>query len=184
MTGPEPLPPGDAAVTDPNARVHQTNDDFTNGADYVPAIVAQEVFDHLAEHHPDVLDDALWLSGPDTLRTWINARDHSRRGHAAQRARSSAFRDAADAHEGGDPTAMRRFLDSPYTVEGGVRRRLGKMRAPDLGYVAGAYEMRAASNALVAGFMRALEREVGDGTVEDRYTEDQVRAMWSSLTDE
>src|SRR3954462_2766150 len=132
MTGPEPLPPGDAAVTDPIAYVHSVIDEFSNGGDYVPAVLAQQVYDHLAEHKPDVLDDALWLSGPDTLRTWINARDHSRRGHAAQRARSSAFRSAADAHEGGDPDAMRSFLDSRYTVEGGARRRLAKMTGADL----------------------------------------------------
>ena len=156
-------------------------DQHTAIGPYVPRVAASEIVDKLRATDPDLL--ARWLDEQAEHFVWqaINDRDRSRRGSAVHVAKSSAFRSAAAEHERGNPVALRAFLDAPYTVADGSRRRLAELRKDDLLHVAGAYEHRARDNAMRAAFMSALAKKVGARTVADHFTEDQLSAMWASL---
>lgn len=161
-------------------RVRQVIDE-TATTGYRPAQVATEIVEKLRTNEPEVL--SVWLDAQAEHFIWqaINDRDRSRRGHAVQRAKSSAFREAREAHESGNVTALRVFLDTAYTVEDGTRIRLAEMRKADLLFVATGYEERKRQNAMWEAFHRALAKKVGKGTVADHFSEDQLATMWESI---
>lgn len=167
-------------------RMQDVTDAYTASGPYVSRIAASEIIAKLRVQDPDLL--AGWLDEQAEHFLWqmINDRDRSRRGHLAATSGRSAFRDAADAAEQGDETALRPYLDGHvYAVADGSRRRLATLTRPDLEYVAGGYEKRARSNAFRGTFMRTLAKKVAPGrVVEDYFTEAQIAVMMSSLPDD
>lgn len=163
------------------AEMRQVIDQHTADGPYLPPIAASEVVEKLRANDPDLLDG--WLHAQADRFVWqaINDRDRSRRSHVAQTAQRSAFGKAASEHADGNRTALRAFLDSPYTVQDGSRRRLADLRHEDLVYVAERYDARARENAMRAAFMTALSKKVKRGVVADHFTEEKLTAMWQSL---
>lgn len=163
-----------------STRVRQIIDE-TATTGYRPAQVATEIVEKLRTNEPEVL--AVWLDAQAEHFIWqaINDRDRSRRGYAVHRAKSAAFREAREAHENGNVTALRGFLDTPYTIEDGTRILLAKMRKGDLLYVASGYEQRERENGMWKAFHRALAKKVGKGTVADHFSEVQLATMWGSI---
>lgn len=163
------------------AAMRRVIDQHTSDGPYVPRVAASEIVDKLRATDPDLL--AGWLNEQAETFVWqaINDRDRSRRSHATQSARPRAFKAASDRAAEGDPTPLRRFLDSPYTVADGSRRPLAQLTRDDLTFVADDYTARAEQNQFKAAFMKALARKVKTGVVADHFTEEQVAAMWSGL---
>lgn len=149
---------------------------------YLPAAVAEKLVWDLRETDPGLLAGWLDRMAVQVVREMINRIDSSRRGAALYSRRHSAFRAAVVAHEGGAPDALQRLLDSPWLCADGARRPLGRMRRPDLLHASGAYLDRAVQNRALGLFLGVLARRVGDGRVEDHYSEEQVRAMFGSFT--
>lgn len=171
-------------VVDPElaaAKVREAIDQHTDGGPYTPRLAAAEIVEKLRATEPDVLQ--VWLDSQAEHFVWqlINDRDRSRRGHAVRGRGAAAFKSADEAHRSGDTTALLPFLDAPYTVEDGSRRRLAELKHDDLVFVAETYDQRARDNALRAAFMSALAKKVKRGQVQDHFTEDKLHAMWNSL---
>src|SRR5207247_6915218 len=101
---------------------------------------------------------------------------------ARQTAGRSVFRTAAEAHEGGDATALTAFLTTVYVVEDGSRKRLADMSAEDLSFTAADYGRRVAENALQEAFLRALARKVGGDRVADHFDENRLAELWLSIS--
>jgi hypothetical protein len=154
----------------------------TAGGSYASRVVATHIVEKLRATDPDLLNG--WLNAQAETFVWqaINDRDRSLRSHARGTNGRSAFaRDAAD-HVAGDSTGLGRWLATPFAVAGGLRKRLAVMTRDDLLFASGAYEDRAAANRMTATFLAALARKVRQGTVADHFGEDQLAAMWQSLS--
>lgn len=148
---------------------------------YAPPIAATEIVEKLRANDPELLDGWLYAQAERFVWQAINDRDRSRRSVLGRRAKSRAFRAAAEAHDAGDSSGLRPFLDAPYTVGDGTRKPLADLMRDDLLFVAADYGRREADNALKKAFMAALAKKVGTGSVADKFTEAQVSAMFSSL---
>jgi hypothetical protein len=164
------------------AEMRAVIDAETANGPYVSATVAAHIVEKLTATDPDLLDGWLHAGAVQFLRHAINLRDCSARTHARHMASRSVFRQAAEDHEDGDETALVRFLDTRYVIEDGSRVRLAEMRKPDLVFVADDYAARARENALQEAFLRALAKKVGRGRVSDHFTDEQLTAMWTSVT--
>jgi len=169
------------AVQPAAERMREIIDQATAAGGYVPRALAGEIVARLRTTDPELLAD--WLNEQAEQFVWqaINDRDRSVRSAARHRASRDGFRDAVDAAEHGDVEPLHRMMAMPFTLADGVRRPLAQLCADDLGYVADAYDQRAAENALMAAFLRALAKKVSTGTVADHYTESQLSAMFNSL---
>lgn len=157
-------------------------DQETGTGPYVSRQVAAQIMEKLAATDPDLLDGWLHAQAETILWQAINDRDRSLRAHARATSGRSVFAANAEAHEAGDTAALSRWLATPFAVADGYRKRLGDMDKHDLRFAAEAYEVRAEQNRLTASFLIALARKVRRGTVADHYTEDQLAAMWNSLS--
>jgi hypothetical protein len=153
----------------------------TSHGAYVPRQVAEKLVAYLRETDPDLL--AGWLDEQAEHFIWqmINDRDRSRRAQGKERANRVAFAAAAGQYAEGDAAALTTFLDMPFPVETGERKRLGDLDAHDLRYVATEYEERARENAMTAAFLRALSRKVGRSTVAEKFDEARLAKLWTSL---
>lgn len=164
------------------AEMRAVIDAQTDGGPYVPRRAAEEIVDKLRANDPELL--AAWLEMHAATLVWdvINRRDHSRRAVATHAARSSVFREAADDHAAGNSSRLLGFLAAPYTVADGSRRTLATFTRDDLLFVASDYEQRARDNSMRAAFMNALAKRVKTGTVADHFSDEQLAAMWNSIT--
>lgn len=162
--------------------MRQELDRATAEGPYVPRVVAGEVVDKLRATDPDLLDG--WLQAQAEHFIWqaINDRDRSVRAATRHRAPRQEFSSAVTAHDQGDVTPLRKYLDMPYSVEDGSRKRLASLTRDDLQFVGATYRRRAAENALMEAFFAALAKKVKSGVVADHYSEDQVAAMFASIT--
>ncbi len=164
-------------------KMREVIDQHTADGPYTPRAAAGEIVAKLRQNDPELL--AAWLDTQAEHFVWqaINDRDRSTRAHMAREKRFAAYRNAAAAHDGGDQTALTGFLDAPYTVGDGTRRKLGKLRHDDLVFVADTYQERARRNSMREAFIRALANTVrGKDTVADRFSEEQLAAMWQSIS--
>lgn len=171
-------------MTDYAAHMREIIDQHTGLGPYSAPVAATEIAAKLRQTDPELLRG--WLDAQAERFIWqaINDRDRSRRSHAVHSAKSSVFRSALSEHlQQGTTAPIRAFLDAPYTVADGTRRRLGALGQDDLNYVADRYDDRARQNGLYAAFLRAIARKVKTGTVDDHFTEEQIAAMWESLSD-
>lgn len=145
--------------------------------------LAHEIVNWLREHDPELLRGWLDVQAADLLRQYIGTMTRSERSHQRVKAGRKAFGDAVDRHAAGDPTALTDFLSQPYLIdESNARLPLGKMNRNQLDFAANDYQRRADTNAFEAQFLRALGKKVGDGTVEDFFTEEKICKMRNSLS--
>lgn len=160
------------------AEMRAVIDAETGDGPYVSRVAAEHVVEKLRATDPDLLGG--WLDAQAEHFVWqlINDRDRSTRSYARSAAKPRAFGEDA---ESGEPRRMVRWLNVPFSVEDGSRKRLAALTKTELLFVADAYDARAQENKLTAAFMRAIARKVGPATVADTYTDEQLAAMWSSL---
>lgn len=160
------------------AEVRALIDAETAHGSYNAREIAARIVVKLEATDPDLLAEWLRAQAVSVMYSTINTRDRSMRSHARRSAAAAAFeRDVA-----AGPEAMGRWLSIPYSVDNGVRKQLGDMTAADLTTAARAYQVRAVENRMVEAFLVALSRQVGVGTVRDRYTDEQLGSMWLSIT--
>lgn len=137
--------------------------------------VAARIVAKLEAADPELLQGFLTASATELIYNTINRRDRSMRGHVRRMAAAAAFADDAAKGEVGN------WLSVPYSVNG-ARKPFGDMTAADLGTVAQAYAWRALENKMVEAFLTAVARRLGKGTVREHYTDEQLAAMWVSIT--
>lgn len=163
------------------AEVRAIVDVETERGPYVPAQVADKVVAWLQHHDPELLTGFLQSHAARLVRTMINDRDRSARTHARQHASRSVFRGALAQFVAGQYNALDQWLTIPIAVDGNVRKPLATLTAEDLQHAASRYRDHAQRNAMMATFLHTLSTKVGDGTVADRYTDEQLATMWRSL---
>jgi hypothetical protein len=151
-------------------------DEATADGPYVPRIIATELTEKLRVNDPDLLHGWLTEQAEHFLWQAINDRDRSRRASATHQIRRGAFSEAAQT---GTTSS---YLNLPFTVQDGSRRSLGSLRKPDLLYVSADYQRRADENGFLATVMAAIAKKIGDKTVSEVYTEEQLRTMFSRGT--
>lgn len=149
---------------------------------YVSRIVAAEVVDKLRANDPELLNG--WLDANAETFVWqmINDRDRGLRSHARQTSGRSAFAADAKEHAAGNSAPLVHWLTVPFSTPDGARKRLADMTAEDLAFAADGYEARARENRMTAAFLRAISRKVKKDTVGKHFTDEQLTAMWQSLT--
>lgn len=158
-------------------------DSYTRtGEPYVAGVVANRIAAWLWEHDPDLLSGWLELNAVAFIRQTIASRDAAGRTRARHAARGRTFAAAANAHQHGDPEPLTDFLNVIAVTANGARKRLSELTAADLHLVAVDYEARARDNRMYATFLRTLEAKVGDKTVGQVYTEDQLVRLWNSIS--
>lgn len=166
---------------DPAATIRALLDAATADGPYAPRIVAQEVVLQLRRRDPKLLADYLDRQAVDVVVAALNSRDRSRRAHVRNRASKEEFGAAVDSYHYGNPAPLRRFLDMPLSVEGGLRKPLGDLTGPELRSAARSYQNHATRTLFMAAFLRALAKKVGSDTVADHYTEDDLAALWRGV---
>lgn len=174
------MPPPTAAYSLLDERLRKTLDDMTRP--YVPSLVAAEFVGDQRTTDPDTFYRALDELAIYTIRHLINEIDRGTRARTARNGRFAAFRTAADAHAAGDSEALHRYLDERVTVDArGSRKLLGDCYRADLRFISGRHRGIQRIHGLRAALAEAMEREVGDGTVRDRYTDAELARLDASL---
>lgn len=154
----------------------------TSNAPYVSRVVAAEIVGKLRADDPDLLTGWLDLQAEQMVHAAINERDRSARASARANVGRTRFRDAADQADLGDLGPLRRLLDMPFVVQSGQRLPLGRMTGYDCGYVAESYESTARRARMHAALLRALEDRIGGERVEEHFSEEQLRDLWTSFS--
>lgn len=149
---------------------------------YVPAVVAAHIAEKLRETDPDLLSGWLDAQAETFIRQAINNRDNSQRTAARHSRPRSVFAADAKAAEAGEPERLVGWLSTRFTVEDGARKPLAEMTKDDLLFASDAYTARAEENRMQAAFLKAVARKVKTGVVADHYTDEQLTAMWDSLS--
>jgi hypothetical protein len=174
---------------------------MTNGRDYATEVrilvdaactgtwsapgVAVSVVEHLRAKDPDLLAGFLDLCAVDVIRNMVNERDRSTRSYNRKTASRSVFKEAADRHEQGDTEPLEQltfFLQELYVVEDGTKVPLRNMRAAELNFAADEFTERARQSRMREAFLRALAKKCGDRAVGEIFTENQVAALWLSVS--
>lgn len=185
-------------MRDYNAEMREIIDAEATGS-YVPATVAARIVDRLRASDPELLAGWLDQQAVNIVRGAINTRDASQRTSARYSAPRSVFAQEARAAEqvnkgfaedgwaSDSPRERRaaqmgRWLSSRFTVADGSRKQLADMTGYELDFASGKYTERARESLLTAAFLKAISRKVGSQTVIEHYTEQQLAAMWDSLT--
>lgn len=154
----------------------------TESGVYVPAQVAERIVIKLREEDPELLDQWLHAQAVNFIRDAINTRDRSRRAYVRMHSGRAAFAKAIEKREQGDLTALNSWLNVVYPTSVGERKQFRYMRADEVDYAADRYERLEVDNRFVKLFLRAVAKQLGELTVEERYSEEELRRMWNSLT--
>ena len=154
----------------------------TGEGPYVSRLIANQVVAKLRATDPDLLTGWLDQQAEQIVWQFINDRDRSIRSHARVQSKPRLFATDAEKAEGGDKASLVKWLDVPFAVADGSRKRLAVMTGEDLIFASTSYEERARRNRMTASFLRAISRKVASGQVKDHYTDGQLSAMWDSLS--
>lgn len=154
-------------------------DDMTDGAEWVPAVVAQKLRAELAETDPELLDGWLHEMAEHMLTVAITARMRRDRALARTRSQSRAFGKAAAAD---DPDALGMFSIMHRVSEDNLQRRAADMTGADHLFVAADYRTEAKPLLLLAAFHEAVAKKVGKKKTADVFSEAQYDALYRSIT--
>lgn len=154
----------------------------TNVPTYQTRIVAQDIVTELLAEDPDLLNGWLQIRAADLIHETINHRDRSNRARGVIVRKQETFKDALDKFTSGDREPIHSFLATRWVVNANNdRKRLRDMNKEDLNFVAAGYEDRARQNISYAQFHWALARRVGDRTVGEVFTDEQLIHMKEQL---
>lgn len=168
-------------VREMNARITEALDAVEG--DLIPSVLALEIVQEVRNADPGLL--AAWLEemAPAIVTDAIKGRISAQRSRARAMASRRSF--AADARlwtKTGDPSVMSRWSEARYVVDANnTQRFLLEMNRKDLEFAAGVYGRSAKSLMLEEAFLLALAGHVGDRTVGDVFTEDQITEMFSQF---
>jgi len=175
------VPPPSQAFEVLDARLRKALDDAIPRS-YVASVLASEFVREQRGDDPDLFYRALDELAVYTIRALINDIDRVTRMRTVRAGRFDGFRAAADAHAAGDAGAMHRYLDERLTVDSrGTRKRLGDCYRADLRFVSTRSHSLVRTHTLRAALTDAIAREIGAGTVRERYTDEQLAALDASL---
>lgn len=143
---------------------------------YTATALAHDIARKLRRTDPDLLRGWLELQAEDILREHISRQSRSQRAHNRRVSDRKAFGNAVGKYaEGGDPKVLTTWLDCTYTVdESNTKMTLGDMTAEQLDFAAKHHQKLADTNAFEARFLSALASKVGESTVSDLFTEEQL----------
>lgn len=147
--------------------------------EYVAGIVAHEIVEKLRESDPDLLHGWLDAQAARFVREAIGTRDRSLRSHLHRTARAREFDEATQQFHDGDLTALTSYMTMPVTVGHNVRKPLGRLNHDELLFAHDDYARRAHENKIYADVMARLAETVMIGVVEDHYTEQQLRNIFT-----
>lgn len=158
----------------------------TDRPPYEPAVVAQEIVDHLLANDPELLRGYLEIHASAILREAITRRAGSMRMMARKSASGARMKEIVDSVASGTVGSLAdirdRWLNCSFELGDRQQHLLRTMRKDDLLHVAGDYDQRAAQNATEAAFFRALAEKVADKTVGEVFTEEQIVALRAGLS--
>lgn len=149
---------------------------------YASPIGAANIVAKLRANDPELL--AAWLDAgaEQIVRHALNQIDCGQRTHARTAAVRSAFRRAAeDYEETGDEKSVASFLELRFPIEDGSRRSLGEMRRAERRFVANDYDRRAADSAMMAAFLRAVDKRAGTKRTDEVFDNATLERLWASL---
>lgn len=155
-------------------------DEASSHGPYVPRQLATEIVEKLMVNDRELLMG--WLRAQAEHFVWqaINDRDRSARSHARTAMPRRRFHEAAAGPAAERSVKIRDFLGMRFSVADGTRRELRDLKAEDLTFVGDDYERRENENAFWKVFMRALAKSVGEGSVGDHYSNEQLNKMFGS----
>jgi hypothetical protein len=163
------------------AEMRAVIDAETSGGPYSSPVVAAHIVEKLQATDADLLNGWLHAQAVSLIRHAINLRDCSVRSHARTAGPRSVFATDAEAAESGESDRMQGWLGVRFVIEGGVRSELRDMSKDDLLFASADYEARARDNRMTAAFLKAIARKVKT-KVADHFDDNQLAAMWNSLT--
>lgn len=167
---------------DCDQEIDQLIDQLTQEAPYSAPTVAQQIVEKLQTHDPELLQQWLHRRATDTVRQHINRRDASTRARARLFSGRDAFAAAVAAHNRGEVDALPGWLDSVWVANNRhVRKHLRDMTGKEVQFAADRYTATAAQLAMTSAFLRAIAARVGDQTVSEVYSDEQLAQMWQSL---
>lgn len=139
--------------------------------DFIPAIEGDKLYEWLEKNDPDLYIGWAWEIGRVLLGEEFRRRMQKKRALTTENAR-----------HGGQRRITKAFWDMSYEVNAEhTQRPLKNMTKDDLLYAAESYSKRAFANELQAEFLRVIAKKVGNKTVEEVYTEEQIRKMYDSV---
>lgn len=149
---------------------------------YASPIGAANIVSKLRANDPELLAGWLDAGAEQILRHALNLIDCGQRTHARTHAVRRAFQRAAeDFAETGDESAVASFLELRFPVEDGSRLTLGEMRRAERRFVADDYDKRAAENAMMAAFIKAIDKKAGTRRTDEVFSNDTLERLWASL---
>lgn len=167
-------------VTEMNAAIETAIPD----GDYVAAILAADIIDHLVETDRDLLTGWLMLKARVFLTDYIGTRRRSDRAHHRAHAPRKAFAEAAESFKRGDGEALHPFrlryeIDDKHTL-----RTVSDMTGADHRFVAASYDRDARVASMLKAFHTAVARKVGKKKTSEVYSEDEYLRLYRSITGE
>lgn len=154
------------------------------GGTYIAGIIAGKVVARLRDEDPELLTKFLDQHAVPIITRMIGDISRSQRTYARANSGKQVFSKAVERQEAGEPRALAAWLDTSYVVTTDEqRKRLRDMDRQDLEYAINDYTERARVNALQAAFLRALAKRVGARTVGEVFSDEELTAMWNSLSD-
>jgi hypothetical protein len=144
--------------------------------------LANEIVANLLANDAELLDGWLRLRAEELVWGVINGIDRRERAVVQSNAKRIAAGEAVRDFEQGSIDGLKGFLDVFYVVDAeATRKRLGDLKAADLGFVAEKYSSQARRASTKEAFFRALQNRVGDQTVGEVFSEEQIAQMWADL---
>jgi hypothetical protein len=179
----EPAPEPARTHRDVLAEIGALADAVTAEGGWVAGTVANRLRHQLERDDPQLLNAFLRLMADDTLRSFISARERSRRAVERARAGSRRFAQAAaDAEDARDYGLMSGAFAVSYVVDSSnMRRRVADMTGADHVYVADRYAHSANEARMLSAFHRAVAERVGDRKTSDVFSETEYASMLSSV---
>lgn len=145
--------------------------------DWIATIVSGQMFTWLMANDPDLFHGWCEAQGITILAQRITARSRSQRMSAFHQRGPRAFAKASRAFDAGDVNALDPFKAHYVVDQANTRRSLGDMNKENLHFAASTYENRGNSALFEAAFLTALAKKVGNRTVGEVYTREQIIAM-------
>jgi hypothetical protein len=150
---------------------------------YVSRIVAAKVVETLRELDPDLLSG--WLDEQAEHFVWeaIGDRRRSTKAHTQAHRKSKLFGELAATAEDGTNRIEDWWLDrSEWVVDTDqTTKKLGDMTKGETLFAADTYDARARGNLLKAAVLKKIAEKVGDGTVRDHWSEQQLAALFGDI---
>jgi len=155
------------------------------GPVWTAAEIAARIVTKLRVYDPELLTKWLDAHAVNVIRETVNAISRADRTAMRQKPLGTVakFEAALKRYGAGDKSALSGWLSTDYVInDDNQRKRLSDMEREDLLYAASAYTKRAQYSSMQATFLRVLADQVGAGTVEQTFDDEQLSRLWRSLS--